>query len=238
MAHERARRREESLQATEARLETLAAAVRCEQEPLRGAGQIGLRVEMAVHPCKVAKHFKLRIGDGEFSYVRKSATIAAEAVLDGLYAIRTSLAAEDLQAQEVVRTYQELGRIEQIFGSCQTADQSERPHDDRSAARLRAQAPLCMLAYCVEWHMQAKLAPLLSADHDPSTSEAQRSSLSSQGEAKGRSTHSFRSLLEGLSTIACSRIEPQLEGVQPFELLTRPTELQRETFDLLGVELE
>ena len=234
----RARRREESLRGVEAQLEQISEAVRREQDPLRGAGQIGLHVGMAVRRRKVAKHFELRIGEGEFSYARTPATIAAEAELDGLYAIRTSMATEDLPAEEAVRAYQELDRVEQAVGSCQPADQSVRPRADRSAARLRVQALLGMLAYCVEWHMQAKLAPLLSADHDPPTSEAQRSSLSSQGEAKGRSTCNFRLLLEDLSTIACNRIEPQLEGVQPFELLTRPTELQRKTFDLLGVELE
>lgn len=231
-------RREDSLRDVEAQLEMISEAVRREQDPLRGAGQIGLHVGMAVRRRKVAKHFELRIGEGEFSYARTPATIAAEAELDGLYAIRTSMAAEDLPAEEAVRAYQELDRVEQAVGSCQPADQSVRPRDDRSAARLRVQALFGMLAYHLEWHMRAKLAPLLSADHDPPTSEAQRSSLSSQGEAKGRSTRNFRLLLEDLSTIACNRIEPQLEGVQPFELLTRPTELQRKTFHLLGVELE
>ena len=234
----RARRREESLRDAEVQLELLAAAVQREQNPLRGAGQIGLHVGMAVRRRKVAKHFELRIGEREFSYARKPATIAPEAALDGLYAIRTSLAAEDLPAEEVMRAYQDLDRVEQTFRSYRTSDRTGGLTDDRSAERMRAQALLCMLAYHVEWHMRAKLALLLPADHDPPTSEAQRSSDSSQGQAKGRSTHNFRSLLEDLSTITCNRIEPQLEGVQPFGMLTRPTELQRETFDLLGVELE
>lgn len=234
----RARRREESLRDAEEQLELIAAAVQREQNPLRGAGQIGLHVGMAVRRRKVAQHFDLRIGDGEFSYARTPATIAAEAALDGLSVFRTSLAADDLPSLKVVQAHQRLGQVEQTFRNYRASDRTGDLTDDRSAERMRAQALLCMLAYHVEWHMRAKLAPLLSADHDPPTSEAQRSSLSPQGEAKGRSTHNYRLLLEDLSMIACNRIEPQMDGVQPFELLTRPTELQRETFDLLGVELQ
>ena len=234
----RARRREESLRDVEEQLELIAGAVRSEQDPLRGAGQIGLRVGMAIRRRKVAKHFELRIGDCEFSYARQSATIAAEAALDGLYAIRTNLAAEDLPALEVVRAHQRLGQVERAFRSDQASDRTVDPPGDSNAEWLRAHVLLCMLAYHVEWHMRAKLAPLLSGDQGPSASEAQRSSDTSNGNAKERPRNSFRSLLENLSTITCNRIEPQVEGMRPFEMLTRPSELQRRVFELLGVELE
>lgn len=100
------------------------------------------------------------------------------------------------------------------------------------------QALVCMLAHYVEWRMQVKLVPLLSADQDPSISEAQRSSLASQGKAMGRPAHNFRALLEYLSTITCNRIEPPLGGVPPCGMLTRPTEVQRKALDLVRVELE
>lgn len=234
----RARRREESLRDVEEQLELIAGAVRSEQDPLRGAGQIGLRVGMAIRRRKVAKHFELRIGDCEFSYARKSATIAAEAALDGLCAIRTNLAAEDLPALEVVRAHQRLGQVERAFRIYRASDRTSDPTDERTTERLRAPALLRMLAYHVEWHMRAKLAPVLSADQGPSASEAQRGSDASKGKAKERPRHGFRSLLESLATINCNRIEPQVEGVQPFEMLTRPSELQRRVFELLGVEPE
>ena len=233
----RARRREESLRGVEEQLELISGAVRSEQDPLRGAGQIGLRVGMAIRRRKVAKHFELRIGDREFSYARKSATIAAEAALDGLCAIRTNLAAEDLPALEVVRAHQRLGQVERAFRSDQASDRTVDPTGDSNAEWLRAHVLLCMLAYHVEWHMRAKLAPLLSADQGPSASEAQRSSDASKGKARARPGHSFRSLLEELSTITWNRIEPQVEGVRTFEMLTRPSELQRRVFELLGWNL-
>lgn len=234
----RARRREESLRDVEEQLELIAGAVRREQDPLRGAGQIGLRVGMAIRRRKVAKHFELRIGDCEFSYARKSATITAEAALDGLSVIRTSLAAEDLPALEVVWAHQRLGQVERALRGYRASDRTVDPTDDSDAEWLRAHVLLCMLAYHVEWHMRAKLAPLLSADQGPSTSGSKCSSRASEGEAKERPAHSFRSLLENLSAITCNRIEPQLEGMRPFKMLTRPTELQRQAFESLGVELE
>ena len=237
-AHEHARRREESLQAAEVRLEMIAAARRREQAPLRGADQPGLRVGMAIRQRKAATHYELRIGEREFSFACKPATIAAEAELDGLYAIRTSLAAGDLSAPEVVRAHQRLGPVEQALCNYQSSDRTADPAGDRSAKRLRAQALLCMLAYQVEWHMRVNLAPLLSADQGPSASAAKRSSRASKGKAKERPRHSFRSLLENLSTITRNRIEPHVEGVQRFEMLTRPRELQGRAFDLLGVEFE
>ena len=231
-----AQRREESLRAVEAALEPITEAVRREHGPVRGAGQIGLRVGMAIRSRKMAKHFELRIGENDFSFVRNTATIAAEEMLDGLSVIRTSLAAEQLRALEVVRVHQRLGQVEQAFRRYGVSDRTADPTDDRAAERLRAQALVCMLAYYVEWHMRAKLAPLLSAEQDPLPAVEQNSS-GMRGKANGQRMHSFWSLLENLSTITCNRIEPQVGKVPPFELLSRPTELQRRAIKLLGVKL-
>ena len=236
LAKKCAKRREESVRAVEAALELIAEAVLREHDPLRGAGQIGLRVGMAVRRSRMAKHFELRIGESEFSYVRKPATIAAEAALDGLSVIHTSLAAEDLPAREVVRVHQKLGQVEQAFRSYQASLGTANPTDDRGTERLEGQALLCMLAYHVEWHMRAKLAPLLSTEQDP-LPDVEQSSSGTRGKANGLRMHSFPSLLENLSAITCNRIEPRVGKVPPFELLTRPTELQQRAFALLGVKL-
>ena len=236
LAKKCAQRREESVRAVEAALEPIAEAVLREHDPLRGAGQIGLRVGMTVRRSRMAKHFELRIGESDFSYVRKPATIAAEAALDGLSVIHTSLAAEDLPAREVVRVHQKLGQVEQAFRSYQASVGTANPTDDRGRERLRAQALVCMLAYYVQWHMRVKLAPLLSTEQDP-LPDVEQSSSGTRGKANGLRMHSFRSLLENLSTITCNRIEPQVGKVLPFKMLTRPTELQQRAFELLGVSL-
>lgn len=252
LARERARKREELLQATEARLAAIATAVRRKRNPLRGAAKIGLRVGKAVQKYKMAKHFELTIRGRSFRYARKAEAIAAEAALDGLYVIRTSLAQEELPADEAVRAYKGLGRVERAFRSFKTVDLKVRPIYHWSAERVRAHVLLCMLAYYVEWHMREKLAPLLFAEEDPAAAEAQRDSpvapaqpspaarekASTQRTTDGGTAHSFRTLLDDLATITRNRIQPKLDPAQPFEMLTRPTALQKRAFELLGVKLE
>lgn len=252
LARERARKRGELLQATEALLEPIAAAVRRKRNPLRGAAKIGLRVGKAVQKYKMAKHFELTIRGRSFRYARKAEAIAAEAALDGLYVIRTSLAAAELPAAEAVRAYKGLGRVERAFRSFKTVDLKVRPIYHWNAARVRAHVLLCMLAYYVEWHMREKLAPLLFAEEDPEAAEAQRDSpvapaqpspaarekASTQRTTDGQTAHSFRTLLDDLATLTRNRVQPKLDQAQPFELLARPTALQQRAFELLGVKLE
>ena len=72
-------------------------------------------------------------------------------------------------------------------------DLKVRPVFHRIAGRVRAHALLCVLAYYVEWHMCARLGPLLFDDHDPGVAEAARTSIvgpaqvSQAAKAKARS---------------------------------------------------
>ena len=249
LAEERARKREELLEATEALLDPIAAAARREKRRLKGADKIGVRVGKVVGKYKMAKHFDLDIEEDSFGYRRKPESIAAEAALDGLYVVRTSLAETRLDAEGAVRAYKRLSAVERAFRSLKTVDLKVRPVFHRTADRVRAHVFLCMLAYYVEWHMRARLKPLLFDDHDPAAAEAARTSIvapakvsdAAKEKARGKRTanghpvHSFRTLLGDLATIAKNRVVPRLPGAEPFEVLTRPTALQREAFKLLGV---
>ena len=98
--------------------------------------------------------------------------------------------------------------------------------------------------------MRRRLAPLLFDDHDPAG--AQRTSVvapaktspAAQNKARTKRTedgfpvHSFRSLIDDLATITKNRVLPRLLGAQPFDLLTRPTSLQSQAFNLLGVRID
>ena len=249
LADERARKREELLAATEALLEPIAAAARREKRRLKGADRIGVRVGKVVGRHRMAKHFELDIAEDSFSYRRKPESIAAEAALDGLYVVRTSLPAERLDAGETVRAYKGLSRVERAFRSLKTVDLKVRPVFHRTAGRVRAHVFLCMLACYVEWHMRQRLKPLLFDDHDPAA--APRSSavapaeVSDAAKAKARAkrtpdglpVHSLRTLLGDLATIARNRVAPRLPGAESFDVVTKPTALQRQAFDLLGVRL-
>ena len=251
LAEERARKRDELLQATEALLEPIVAATKREKWRLKGQDKIGVRVGKVVGKYKMAKHFELKIGEESFGYRRKPESIAAEAALDGLYVVRTSLAETQLDAEGTVRAYKRLSAVERAFRSLKTVDLKVRPVFHHAANRVRAHVLLCMLAYYVEWHLRERLKPLLFDDDDPAAAEAARPSVvapakvsesardkaRSKRTANGLPVHSLRTLLGDLATIAHNRVVPRMPGAEPFDILTRPTALQREAFKLLGVRL-
>ena len=164
--------------------------------------------------------------------------------------MRTSLHENQLDAHRTVHAYKSLNRVERAFRSFKTVDLKVRPVHHRAPERVRAHVLLCMLAYYVEWQMRQRLAPLLFDDHDPAGT--QRSSVvapaeispAAQNKARTKRTHdglpvhSFRSLLDDLATIVKNRVLPRLPGAQPFDLLTRPTPLQRQALKPLHVQLE
>ena len=253
LADERARKREELLGATEKLLEPVAAATRRAKRRLEGADKIGERVGKVIGKYKMAKHFEWDIDDnGAFGHRRNAASIAAEAALDGLYVIRTSLSESELDDQGAVRAYKRLSAVERAFRSLKSVDLKVRPVFHRTAERVRAHVLLCMLAYYVEWHMRRRLAPLLFDDEDPTGAEAQRASVvaparvsdSARRKARTKRTdegwpvHSFQSLLRDLATVTKNRVAPRLPGAESFDVLAQPTELQRKAFRLLGVRLQ
>ena len=251
LAAERARKRKDLLQATERLLEPIAAATTREKRRLAGKDKIGLRVGKSIGKYKMAKHFELDIADHSFGYRRNPSSIAREAALDGLYIVRTSLTAAELDAEGTVRAYKRLSAVERAFRSLKTVDLKVRPIFHHAANRVRAHVFLCMLAYYVEWHMRQRLKPLLFDDDDAAAAEAARPSIVAPAEvsasaknkarrkrtADGLPVHSFRTLLGDLATVAKNRVVPNIPGSEPFETITRPTKLQRQALALLGVRL-
>jgi len=249
LAKERAQKRKELLEATEKQLTAVIAATLRPKRPLRGKDKIGLRVGKLINHYKVGKHFILDITEDHFSYRRDEEKIAAEATLDGLYVIRTSVSPQTLTAESTVRAYKDLSKVERAFRSIKTIDLKVRPIYHWLEDRVRAHVFMCMLAYYVEWHMRQKLQPILFDDDDKASAESLRSSIvapaprSVRAQAKdktkrtqeGLPVHSFRTLLADLATLSKNRV--QTEGATPceFYVLTQPTDLQRHVFELLGV---
>jgi len=251
LATERARKREDLLQATERVLDKIVAACARQKRPLRGKEKIGLQVGKEIHRYKVGKHFLLTITEESFTYQRDEERINQEAALDGIYVIRTNVADAELGAEEAVRAYKGLSVVERAFRSLKRVDLHVRPIYHYLPERVRAHVFLCMLAYYVEWHLREKLAPLLFDDEDPAAGEALRRTVvspakvspSAQAKAdhkrgvEGLPVHSFRTLLEALSTRTKSTIRPCFDGAQSFEKLSRPTPIQERAFALLGLPL-
>src|SRR5215831_2297907 len=251
LSEERARKREDLLQATEKELEKIAAATRRQKRPLRGKHTIGLGVGRVLGRFKVGKHYQINIEEDGFRYARRAESIEREKKLDGIYVIRTNVPAESMPASDVVRNYKQLSGVERAFRSLKTVDLHVRPIHHRLADRVRAHVFLCMLAYYVEWHMREKLAPLLFDDHDKAAAQARRESIvkparrSAAAErkaltkqtAQGEPVHSFQSLLADLATLTINRVQPTNQAVPAFDKLAVPTPVQQRAFALLGIRL-
>ncbi len=250
LAHERARKRSELLACTQKILDKIVTATRRVKRPLRGKDRIGLRVGKDLNRYKVGKHFVLDINDDRFDYRRDEEKIAAEAALDGLYVIRTSVPAEAMSSESTVRAYKSLAQVERAFRCLKTVDLNVRPIYHRLDDRIRAHVFLCVLAYYVEWHLRQKLAPILFDDHDKQEAQRLRQSIvapaprsaaarrKDQGKRtdEGDPVHSLRTLLEDLGTLAKNRVRVG-ETDEEFYLLTRPTPLQHRALDLLGLKI-
>jgi transposase len=239
VADERARKREDLLHATERELAQIAR--RVERGTLAGEADIGLAVGAVYNRFRVKKHFELTITDTSFSFARKTAQIAAEAALDGIYVLRTSVAADQLDGPDVVRAYKQLKEVEKGFRALKGPDLEIRPIHHRLERRVRAHVLLCMLALYVEWHLLQAWRELTFADeHPPERSDpvakATRSP-SAQHKAQpkrttaGHPAHTLRSLLDELATQTRNTI--RVPGSHAtFTKLTQPTPLQARALEL------
>jgi hypothetical protein len=247
LADERARKRRELLAATEKEFDKIVAATRRARRPMRGKDTIALQVGTVRNHYKMAKHFDLHITDDSFSFTRKDDQIAAEAALDGIYVLRTSLPEPALGRDDVVGRYKDLADVERFFRTLNT-ELDVRPIRHRLAERVRAHLFLRMLSYYISWHMKQALAPILFQDNDKPAAAAkradpvtaaQRSDDALTKAARKRThddypVHSFTSLLADLATICANQIQPT-NNLPAFTTLTTPTPLQQRALELLGV---
>jgi transposase len=239
VAADRARKREELLAATERGLAEIAQ--RVERGTLQGADQIGLAAGPALKRYRVKKHFEVKITDTTFTYNRKSEQINAEAALDGIYVLRTSLGDSELESGEVVRSYKQLKVVERAFHTLKGPELEIRPIHHRLEDRVRAHVFLCMLAYYLTWHLRQAWTPLLFADEHPPTqpdpvakavrSRSAQRKAQSKRTTTGESAHSYKSLLAELATLTRNTI--RLPGTAAtFNKLAIPTPTQTRALEL------
>ena len=250
LAAERARKREDLLAATERDLARIEAQVRRRSAALRDAAKIGLAVGAVLNKRKMAKHFIVTIRDGHLSWQRRLDQIEAEARLDGIYVIRTSVPADQMAAAETVQAYKDLSRVERAFRSLKGVDLDIRPIRHWTADRVRAHVFLCMLAYHVEWHLRQVLAPLLFHDTDLAATKAERTSpvaptepsdavkakKATKRSAEGQRVMSFTDLIAHLGTLVRNTMRVPARPKHRFTLHSTATALQEAAFQLLGLD--
>ena len=246
LAKMRGHTRDDLLLATEKNLQQIK--VRVDAAKLLGRDKIGVAVGKVVNQYKVAKHFELVIDDNSFTFSRIAANIAAEAALDGLYIIRTSVAAQRMDAPTCVRTYKSLAQVERAFRSIKTMDLKVRPIHHHLEGRVRAHIFLCMLAYYVEWHMRQAWRELMFADEDQAAkltrdpvAPAKRSNTAmrkvlSRTLEDGSPTHSFQTLMKELETIVRNtcRTPNSAGNGSTFQITTMPSDKQNRALELIS----
>ena len=248
LKEERARKRAELLAATEGRLAVVAQAVAAGR--VKDEGKIGERVGKVVGRYKMQKHFGWQVADGKLVYWRHEAVIEAEARLDGLYVIRTSVGSEKLTAEQAVVAYKSLSQVERAFRTLKSVDLQVRPIHHYNEARVRTHVLLCMLAYYVQWHMREAWATLLHTDEQPGQragaspvtaavrSEAGKEKVARGATADGLALQSFATLLADLATVTCNLTQvPAMPDVPAFWVTTTPDRLQARALDLVGADL-
>ncbi|MBI5853806.1 MAG: IS1634 family transposase, partial [Nitrospirae bacterium] len=245
LAKRRAHKREEWLCATENHLEKIKTRVAAAK--LTGKDNIVVRVDKIVNQYKVAKHFDLTIDDAAVSFQRKPDRLAAETALDGLYIIRTSVPATQMEAADCVRHDKALATVERAFRSFKPVDLKVRPIHHRLAARVRSHIFLCMLAYYVEWHMREARRARMFADTDQQAKATRdpvapaKRSRSAQSKAAhhtidhGTPAHSFSTLMAELSTLVRNTCRTPHEGndAPTFTVLTTPNPTQHRALELI-----
>ena len=244
LAADRARKREDLLQATEKLLAPIIARVQAGR--LTGAGPIGVEVGKVISRYKTAKHFQVTITDASLAITRKQDQIDAEAALDGFYVLRTPIPASQLDGPAVVTAYKNLKYVERDFRSIKADDLDLRPVSRRLEERVKAHVLICMLACYLAWHLRRAWAPLTFTDENPPVpaspvaaarrSGAAQAKASYQYDQAGQPYYSFRGLLEHLATL--TRNQVRFAGAQAtVPMLAEPTSAQREAFTLIGVPI-
>ena len=241
LAEHRARKRADMLRATRRELAKVRVMVRSGR--LKGVEAIGVRVGRVINKYKMAKHIKLAITDGHFSYRVDRDSVAKEAAIDGIYVIRTSVPAEAISSNDVVRHYKRLTKVEKDFRTMKTTGLEVRPIYHRTEPRVRAHIFLCMLALYVEWHMQQAWRPLLFAEETdtlPTRHPVKPAEPTAQAVAK-RATKksaenlplsSFRALLRNLAAVTNNTCRAGKRG-ETFEVIANRSPVQARALKLL-----
>jgi hypothetical protein len=244
LAAERARKREDLLQATEKLLAPIIARVQAGR--LAGAGPIGVEAGKVINTYKTAKHFDLTITDTSLAVTRRQDQIHAEAALDGFYVLRTPVAAAELDAASVVSAYKNLKYVERDFRHIKSDDLDLRPVFHRLEERVKAHVLICMLACYLTWHLRKAWAPLTFTDETPPVpanpvAPARRSphaqaKASCQYDPAGQPYYTFRGLLDHLATLTRNQVSFTGTPVA-IPMLAEPASAQREAFELIGVPI-
>ena len=244
LAAERTRKRHDLLAATEKLLAPIIARVTAGR--LTGADKIGVAEGKEINKHKMDKHFHYTITHTSLALERRHDQINAEAARDGIYVLRTTVPADQLDAAGVVIGYKNLAHIERDFRTIKVDDLDLRPIHHRLDDRVKAHVLICMLACYLVWHLRKAWAPMTFTDEHPPQRDnpvapAQRSAdadakAATKHDSHGNPLRSFRGLLAHLATLTRNQIRYHHTNTE-IPMLTDPTPDQRRAFTLINTPI-
>jgi hypothetical protein len=183
---------------------------------------IGAQVGKLLAKTKMGKHLQWSVVEGKLVWSIDEESVAAAQALDGCYVIKTTVSVQAMDKDQVVSRYKSLSRVEQAFRNMKTVSLEMRPIHHKTDQRIRAHVFLCMLAYYLQWHFKARLAPLF---------EAQAKAIANQTlQPKDRDL----TLASVLETLKSQRRNEVSVGGATFQQLTGPTPEVQNLLDLLA----
>ena len=242
LAAGRARKREDLLAATEALLATVARQVTAGR--LAAADKTGIRAGRVINKYKMAKHLILDIGDQHLTWHRDQAAIDAEAALDGIYIIRTSVPAASLDAPGTVTAYKNLAFAGRDFPVAEGRRPGPAPHPPlagRPGPRPRPDLHARGLPHRAPAHspgapdLHRRAPPARTSPVAPARRSAHADAKASRHTSDSKNPlHSFRGLLDHMAALTRSTID--FSG-RTFDKLSDPATIQRRAFDLIGAPI-
>jgi transposase len=166
---------------------------------------------------KMGKFVEWQIDTGRLKWHLKEAHIEQEKLFDGCYIVSATVPKEQMNQDEVVRTYKNLSVVEQAFRNLKTVSLEIRPVYHKKDDRIRSHVFLCVLAFYLQWHMQRRLQPLFEAD----------------GEGKNRQW-TVENVIERLMGIRKERVK--VAEVE-YDQVTQADQEQQRILDLMKVKL-
>lgn len=224
-------------------------ATRRDQRPLRGESSIARRVGKVFGRHRgTEKFFTVTFTDNSLNFGVNKDVVAAEARLDGLYVIRTSVPKEQLAPEEAVRLYKSLSHVERDFRTMKSADIDVRPIFHRRADRVRAHVLLCMLALYVRKELEKRLAPMLYVDEErasnpenpvrPAVKSAKAKHKAAQHtDPQGHPIQSLRQALRCLSSLTHNFVCMDKAVTEGFWTTSKPTPVQAKLLEQVGLTL-
>src|SRR5437773_8486815 len=248
LAEERKRKREELIKSAEKKLATIITATRRKKQPLKDISKINFRIGKELGPLKVAKYFQWEMHPEGLVVKRDEKRIQAERFWMALTSCVLPLPPIASTPMKPCSPTSDWPVSNALFAAPRTwTCMSVRSITVRPTASGRrsffAGSPITSSGICAESSLPSCLMTNIPASVKGSAVTAAQRSLSAITKAHRKRTpddfpvQSFQDWLNDLATIVRNRIQPTLESIPAFTIVTRPTPAQRCALDLLGVSL-